>query len=168
MTTTNNGEKKWQNWTTIINCGKNNLQSQIKQYNFPDEIWDIIREYMGIGNLLCMLMPLTIKQLKNLTYFAFMYPDKVPPFCPINTNKSNFISIILVELETKKDIKLRDLREGDSPPYPQRLWNDPQGKIEFIKMFLKEHRHDLQSMHTHKDQLELMNKAYSIRKCIAL
>lgn len=111
---------------------------------FISEIWDIIREYMGIGNLLCMLIPLTTKQLKNLTYFTFMYPDQVPPFCPINTNRSNFISLILVELETKKDVK----------------------KIEFIKMLLKEHRHDLQNMTTHKDQLELMNKAYSIRKSI--
>jgi len=112
---------------------------------FIGDIWDIIKEYMGIGNMLGRLRYLTIKQLKNLTYFTFMYPDKIPPFCPITTNKSDFIAI-LVELETKKDVK----------------------KIEFIKMFLTEHMHDLQSMHTHKDQLELMNKAYSIRKCIAL
>ena len=107
------------------------------------EIWEIIKDYMGIGNMLGRLRPLTIKQLKNLTYFTFMYPDTIPSFCPITTNKSDFIAILL-KLESSGDTK----------------------KIELIKRLIKEHSHDLQNMKTHKDQLEMMHKAYSIKKSI--
>lgn len=72
MTTTNNGENKLQNWTTLTNCGKNNIQSQIKKYNFPDEIWDIIKEYIGIGCYIYKVLEgLNTTQLKNIINCTF-------------------------------------------------------------------------------------------------
>ena len=60
---TNNGKSIWQN--TQINI-------KLKKYNFPNEIWDIIKEYLGIGKHICFyLIKLNTKQLKNIIDCTF-------------------------------------------------------------------------------------------------
>jgi len=53
-----------------------NTQSIIKKaYNYPNEIWDIIKEYMGIGyywkQILILLQKLNTQELKNIIDCTF-------------------------------------------------------------------------------------------------
>lgn len=98
---------------------------------------------MGIGEFWYLLTPLTTKQLKNLTIFTFQYPESVPSFCPLSTDKSQFIKIFinkLNEYDGKKKKRLEDI----------------------AKCIVIDCRIDLENMRTHKDYLVLRSKAYNI------
>jgi hypothetical protein len=110
---------------------------------FPTEIWKYIISYMGIGEFWYLLTPLTTKQLKNLTIFTFQYPESVPSFCPLSTNKSQFIKIFINKLN-EYDSNKRSILENTA------------------KQIIMNCRIDLENMRTHKDYLVLRSKVYNI------
>jgi hypothetical protein len=102
MMTTKNG--------MIISQNTQNIIKQ-KAYNYPNEIWDIIKEYMGIGyywkQILILLQKLNTQELKNIIDCTFRCVLPIPSEILYNNELINTFRRELLSYEYS--VKLRHL-----------------------------------------------------------